>query len=110
MQRWIPFEIFFRQTKERTGRLEPRPGCGVFLQVDKGAGELNQTLIESVIGLSSLPKPQLFQHVMGFVKQSAIEAVEEAEIMRIQSRGITTKWGDASGDFWRFVTHASGGI
>jgi hypothetical protein len=56
----------------------------VLLQMNKGAGELDQPFVEGIVWSSAVREPELLEHVMRFVKQPAIEAPEVSEIMRGQ--------------------------
>ena len=56
----------------------------MLLQMNEGAGELDQPLVERIVRPRSLREPEFLQDIMGFVKQSTVETLEVAEIAGIQ--------------------------
>jgi len=59
----------------------------VELQMDKSPGQLDEPLVESVIGsLASILEPEMFQNIMCFIIVPGIEALEITEIARIEVR------------------------
>lgn len=92
MEERIIAEVGGGEAKEGVGRLE-----AMFLQVDKRAGELDEALVEGVIGTVTLGEPEFFEDVVGFVKESAVETIEIAEVVRVE---IVTREGfNQCGDF-----------
>jgi hypothetical protein len=51
--------------------------------VDERPGELDEALVEPVIGAASAGEPQLLQNIVGFVEEPSVEALEVTEVMGI---------------------------
>ena len=51
--------------------------------MNKSAGELDQALIESVTRGVALGQPKLLEHIVRFIKELLIEALEVTQIVRI---------------------------
>src|SRR5207249_7479532 len=49
-----------------------------------GPGKLDETLVEGIVGAAPLGEPQLFEHVVRFVKQPPVEALEVAQVAGVQ--------------------------
>lgn len=79
MMRGIFLKIILRQFQQRLRR-----PASVFLHVHKRTGQLDQALVKISVGTVPVRQPQFLQHVMRFVKKLAVEAIEEAEVMRVQ--------------------------
>ena len=90
--RRILFQIGFREIEQRDSRAWP-----IFLQMNKRAGELNQAAVKVTIGLMALWEPQFFQNLVCFKIHSAVEALKEAKVMRIES--LAAAAFDQRGDF-----------
>ncbi len=54
----------------------------LFLQMDKGAGRLDETL-EIIRFLRFRPQPKVFEHIVRFVVTLLVPATKESEITRI---------------------------
>ena len=73
------------------------------MQVNKGAGQLNQALVKRTIGPVSLSQPQLFQYVVRLVETLGIEALEERQVVGVQV--LSLKRRDGSGDLRAPAAH-----
>jgi len=98
MRRRIFFEIRLRQLEQRGGRAQP-----VFLQMHEGACELDESFVKISVRAVLVRQPQIFEHVVRFVKKLAIEAIKITKIMRVESP--TLKGFDHDGDARAFVAH-----
>ena len=94
----IAAEISLGQVEQSHGRPTPR-----FLNVNKGSGQLYESLIKRAIGLLAFRQPELLQHFVSFKEQLPIEAVEVSEIMAIQP--LVAKGGNHFGNLEIFLTH-----
>ena len=74
----VTFQIGRRQPQESGSRAR-----AVFLQVNEGAGELDQALIEGVVRASFL-EPERFKHLVGLEKPALVKGMDEGEKVRIQ--------------------------
>jgi aspartyl-tRNA(Asn)/glutamyl-tRNA(Gln) amidotransferase subunit C len=100
----VTLQVRARQFEQRRRRTQTRPRHGVLLHVHKGAGELDQALEEIRIGPLPIFEPELLEHVVRFVEQPAVEALEVTKVMRVQ---IAAPAGlDQSGNLCAFVAHA----
>ena len=90
------------------GEFEKRGGGAkaIFLQMNKCAGELDQSFVEGIIRAVALGEPQFFQHVVRFKIELAIEAFEIAEIMRVKIASLELL--DQLCDGAAFFAHDSG--
>lgn len=70
----------------------------------KRAGQLNQAFVKKMIRAVSLAQPKFFEHIVRFVKQSAIKALKIAEIMRVQI--FSPAAFDQRGNFRALFAHA----
>ena len=75
----------------------------VFLQMNKCARKLDESLVKISIRAVAVGQPQIFQHVVRLVKKLAVEAVEIAEVMRVEFP--STEGFDHRGNARAFVTH-----
>jgi hypothetical protein len=81
-----------------------RAGAKAFLlQMYKRARQLNEPLEKVPIRPASVLEPEFLQHIVRFVKQLLIEAIEKAQIMGVQFP--TLKGGDPRGNFPAFFAH-----
>ena len=53
------------------------------MKVNESAGKLNQAFVKKIVCLATLAEPELFENIMGFVKELLVEALEIAKIMCI---------------------------
>jgi len=51
--------------------------------MNKSAGELDQPLVESVTSGVALGEPKLFEHIVRFIKELLVEALEITKVVRI---------------------------
>ena len=79
MERRVFFEVGPGQLEQRRSR--PRP---VLLQMHKGAGQLDETLVKGAVGTVFVLEPDVFEDFVGLVKSLAVEQLEIAAVMRIQ--------------------------
>lgn len=71
-------QIAAGQGKQSPGGLKP-----VLLQMDKCAGKLDESLVKPVIGRIAPSQPKLFENVVRFIEELAVEALEIAKVMRV---------------------------
>lgn len=64
--------------KERGRRPE-----AVFLQMHEGAGQLDEPFVERPVRPQFIGQPEVFQDIMGFVKELVVETVKIARVMRV---------------------------
>ncbi len=57
--------------------------------MNERAGELDQTLIEGIVGAVAVNEPEVFKDFVGFEIAALIEADEEAEIMGLETLAMT---------------------
>src|SRR5271154_6001765 len=67
------------------------------------ARELDESLVKISIRAVSVFEPQIFQHIVRLVEKLAVEAVEIAEVMRVEF--VSLEGFDHRGDAGAFVTH-----
>jgi hypothetical protein len=79
VQRGVFFEIGVGKFEEGGGGAE-----AVFLQVNKGAGELDQAFVEGVIRAAALGEPEFFQDIVRFKIKAAVEAFEITEVVGVE--------------------------
>src|ERR1019366_6063177 len=94
----IFFQVRLRQFEQRGGRTQ-----AAFLQMHKRAGQLDETFVKISIRALTVGQPQIFQHVVRLIKKAAVEAVEIAEIMRVQF--LSPKGFDHRGNAGALVAH-----
>ena len=89
-------EIFRGKQEETTGRAQPpsmlrmRGMLVLELHVDEGAGQLDQPLVEAVIGsASSILEPEMLEDIMRLVVELSVKALEVPEIAAVEFRGST---------------------
>ena len=75
----IFFQIGQRQLEERRRRLR-----AVLLQMDKRAGQLNQSLVERAVRPVPVREPEVFQHLVRLKKFPPVEQLEIAGVMRVE--------------------------
>ena len=81
-------QIGSSQFKKGSGRRQP-----ILLKMNERACQLDQPLIEEIIGLAPLFQPQLLEDVMGFIKSLVIEIFKIAQVMSIQAGPGSLKGG-----------------
>ncbi len=91
-------QIRLRQLKQRGGGPQ-----AVFLEMHKGARQLNKPLVKISIDALPIGQPQVFKDIMRLVKKLAVEAVEKTEVMRIEL--LSTEGFDHRGNAGAFVAH-----
>ena len=94
----IFFQVGFCELEQRGGGAQP-----VFLQMHERARKLYQAFVKITVRAVLVRQPQIFQHVVRLVKKPAVEAVEVAEIMRVEFP--STEGFDHRGDACAFVAH-----
>ena len=98
------------------GRIAPEIGFGqfqesyrrtwsCFLDMDEGAGELDEALVERAVWPMAVCQPQFFENFVGLEKGALIKTMEKAEIMPIE--GTIGKALDQGGDAGAFGAHNS---
>jgi hypothetical protein len=89
------------------GAGELEEGCGgggpALLEVDEGAGELNQSFVKEIIGLLAAGEPKFFQDFVRFIKHLAVAAFEKTKVMGVQVLAAAVL--DEGRDFGGFVAH-----
>ncbi len=78
----------------------------IFLEVDEGAGELDEAFVEGAFGSFADGEPEVFKDVVGFVKELAVEVIEVGGEVGID--GAALMMGNHGGDFLA-LTHAGRG-
>src|SRR5215510_4964872 len=68
------------------------------------ARQLDQSLVEIAAGFLALRQPEMFQHIVRFVKQSPIEKIEVSQVMRVTA--LAGKPFDERGDLLTLAAHA----
>src|SRR5256885_12568306 len=76
----IGLEVVFCELKERVCRLD-----STFLQVNEGAGQLDQPFIERAFGPMPRRQPELLQDFVSFIEELLVEALEITQIVWIQA-------------------------
>ena len=94
----IFFQIRLRQLEQRGGWTQP-----VFLQMHECARQLDEALVKISVRAVAVGQPQILEHIVRLVKKLAVEAVEIAEVMRVQF--LSPEGFDHRGDAGAFVTH-----
>lgn len=84
MRRRVTRQVGPGQLEERCRGAQPGPLVRVFLQMNEGAGKLDEPFVKRSIWSVSISQPQLLEHVVGFIEPASIEALEVTEEMRIQ--------------------------
>ena len=59
-------------------------GREMFLQMHKGAGELDEALVKIAVRSVSVGEPQFLEHIVGFVVKLAMKALKVAQVVRLQ--------------------------
>ena len=104
IQAFVPRGIF-RNVRARELEQSGARAKAVFLEVHEGAGELDQAFVEMIVLLAALWKPEFLEHVVGFVKELLIEALEIAEVMRVEMSPVQRL--DHLRDARAFLAHAA---
>jgi hypothetical protein len=97
--RRVFFEVGARQLEQRGGGPQ-----AVFLQMHKGAGQLDEALVKIAIGTVFIRKPQILKDIVRLIKELAVEAVEITEVMG--SEFLSLKRFNHQDNTRAFVTHA----
>ena len=85
-------EIGVREVEQRDRWTQP-----LLLQMHERAGELDQALVEGVVGTAlALREPELLEHVMGLEEQLLVEAGEIPEVTGVEPAALEA--GDELGD------------
>jgi ParB family transcriptional regulator, chromosome partitioning protein len=92
-------QIGTRKAEQRHCRAGP-----VFLNVNKRACELNQSLVKITVHPATIRQPHDFQNVMGLVEKLVVEAIEIAEVKCGQP--LAAKSFDAPRDVFALLAHA----
>lgn len=58
-----------------------------FLDMDEGAGDLDQALVEGGVGTASSGEPDSFEGIMCFVEEPAVEEFEEGRVSDLVGLG-----------------------
>ena len=92
------------QIEQGHGRSE-----SAFLEVHKGSGPLDESLVEGVIGPGfTISQPEFFKDIMGFEVEPMVEAPKEAQVVPGQSlcvRSVGIQVCQERGDAGAFVAH-----
>ena len=99
VRRRVFFEVGARQLEQRGGGAQ-----AVFLQMYKGAGQLDEALVKIPIGTVFIRKPQIFKDIVRLIKKLAIEAVKITEVMG--SEFLSLKRLNHQDNTRAFMTHA----
>ena len=91
VDRGIRLEIVFCESKKGGRGLD-----SAFLQVNESAGQLNQALIECPLGPPPRREPELLQHFVSFIEKLLVEALEIAQVVRVEAAPLATS--DHCGD------------
>ena len=75
----LPIRVQVLDLRTYAGGLKP-----AFLQMNEGAGNLDEPFVKRAIRAVAVRQPEFLQDIMGFVKQSTVETLEVAEIAGIQ--------------------------
>ncbi len=79
----------------------------LFLQMDEGAGDLDQSFVEERVFVAAA-EPEVFEDIVRLVVLAGIEAGEVARVVRIGG-GSGAGWTDEGGDAVAFFHRAAGG-
>ena len=71
--------------------------------MNKGAGQLDQGLVKIAIGFEPHLQPEILEDLVRLIKLLMIEAVEIAQVARIQVPAL--EGFDEAGDAGAFMTH-----
>ena len=99
MEVGIGAQILLSQAEKSRGWSE-----AVLLQMNKGAGKLDQPFVKAVVCGATLSQPKLLQDIVRLIKELLIETIEVAEVMRIV--GLAVAACDAERDFFRFLAQS----
>src|SRR5439155_20129345 len=79
VNRRIFLQIGICQLQQGHGGLKP-----AFLQMHKGAGQLDESFVKRAVRAVAIRQPELLQNIMGFVKQTLIETLEVTKVAGVQ--------------------------
>jgi len=85
VQSRIARQVGSRFLKKGCRRTKP-----ILLQMNKRAGQLDQSLVKPAIGAMASRQPQFLEHIVCFVEQSAVETFKKAEIVGGQFTVLAT--------------------
>jgi len=100
----IPDEIADSQFQKCHARTEP-----TLLKMHEGPCQLDKSFVEEVISLSAAREPEFLEHIVRFVIQAGVEAIEIAQIVRIVTAGVGSKSLNTFGDARSLLAHARWG-
>jgi hypothetical protein len=95
---WVFRYIRLGQSKERRGGFKT-----FLLQMDEGAGELNEAFVKEIVRLTPLRQPQLLEDIVRLIKELLIKALEIPQIMRVHVLPAQTL--NHGSDAGRFFAH-----
>lgn len=95
----IPAQITGRQVEQGNRRF-----WTLFLEVNKSAGQLNQSLVKEILWLPALSQPKLLQDLVGLKKKLPVKALEIGQVMRVESSAA--RGFDQRGDFAALLAQA----
>ena len=72
-------QVGLRQFVESCRRARP-----VFLQVNKRAGQLDQSLVKITVAAMFVLKPDMLQHIVRFIKFLLVEELKISRVVRIE--------------------------
>ena len=107
-------EVFCAELEEARGGAEAGGVFGVagvevvLLQVDVGAGDLDEGFVEKGVAVVAA-EPEVFEDIVGLVVLGGVEAGEVAGVVRIErGRGLGGEGADEGGDAVAFFHRAAG--
>jgi hypothetical protein len=56
----------------------------VFLKVDEGSGELNESFVKRIIWAVSFREPKIFEDVVSLEEELVVEALEVSEVASVE--------------------------
>ena len=86
MDKGIGSEVFCRECKQSPGRSKATAMSGVigkpvmFLKMNESPGKLDESLVETAIGVATL-EPELLQHIVCLVVIAAVKAEEKGSVL-----------------------------
>ena len=108
-------EVFCAELEEAGGGAEAGGVFGVagvevvLLQVDEGAGDLDEAFVEEGVAVVAA-EPEVFEDIVGLVVLGGVEAGEVARVVRIERGcGRSGEGADEGGDAVAFFHRAAGG-
>ncbi len=107
-------KIFYAEREEARGGAEAASILGVvgpemlFLQMDEGAGDLDEAFEKGMVG-TFRAQPELLEDIVGFVVFAAIKAGEETRVVRVEAGGgLSSEGPDVGGDAVAFFHRVCG--